>query len=79
MKRGPAWLVHCNNNPVAEAKLFMSPRKLNGHDFFLYQRVSQKNVSDERLRQSSTEKQCSVFYSVCSHYNGHVLLKMKPS
>ena len=42
VKRGPAWLVHCNNNPVAEAKLFMSPRKLNGHDFFLYQRVSQK-------------------------------------
>ena len=26
VKRGPAWLVHCNNNPVAEAKLFMSPR-----------------------------------------------------
>lgn len=49
MKRGSAWLVHCNNILVAEAKLFMSPRKLNGHDFFLLPKGLTKNMSDERL------------------------------
>lgn len=49
VKRGSAWLVHCNNILVAEAKLFMSPRKLNGHDFFLLPKGLTKNMSDERL------------------------------